>query len=128
MKIGDKIRDRRKKAKLTQEDIARLLDVDRVTVSKYESGAIDIPLSRLEKMAEALEVSIVELLDVDDNFPVTLRYEAKKPTGDGEQKRSSPDELQLTEGETALIQLFRKVPQDKQRIVIEMIRAALSTE
>ena len=42
-----------------------------------------------------------------------------------EQKEISPDELQLTEGEKALIKLLRRVPAAEQPIVIEKILTAL---
>ena len=43
-------------------------------------------------------------------------------------KSNSPDKLALTEGEQVLLDLFKKVPEDKQKIVLEMIRAALRTQ
>ena len=42
-----------------------------------------------------------------------------------EDKKISPDELQLTEGEKALIKLLRRVPAAEQPIVIEKILSAL---
>ena len=44
--------------------------------------------------------------------------------GDEETKKS-PAEPMLNEGEKMLIDLFRKVPEDRQQLVIQMIRAAL---
>lgn len=41
---------------------------------------------------------------------------------------NSPTELQLSEGEKMLIDLFRQVPEDKQQLVLQMIRAALKTK
>lgn len=37
----------------------------------------------------------------------------------------SPSEIVLTEGEEKLIELFRKVPDDKQQLVLQMIETAL---
>lgn len=37
----------------------------------------------------------------------------------------SPDKLELTEGERMLLDLFNQIPEDKQQLAIEMIRAAL---
>ena len=45
-----------------------------------------------------------------------------------EQKENSPSELQLTEGEKALIKLLRRVPAAEQPIVVEKILAALDTQ
>jgi len=45
-----------------------------------------------------------------------------------EEESYSPGQVQLTEGEKTLLDLFRKVPEDKQAMVIQMIRAALETK
>jgi transcriptional regulator with XRE-family HTH domain len=44
-----------------------------------------------------------------------------------EDKKISPDELSLTEGERDVLELFRAIPEDQQPVVLAMIRAALST-
>ena len=40
----------------------------------------------------------------------------------------SPSEPQLTEGEKVLLDLFNRVPKDKQQLVLQMIRAALGSQ
>ena len=40
-------------------------------------------------------------------------------------KNSSPEEIKLSEGEQLLLELFRKIPEDKQGLVLQMIRVAL---
>ncbi len=40
----------------------------------------------------------------------------------------SPSEPQLTEGEKVLLDLFNRVPADKQQLVLQMIRAALGSQ
>ena len=40
----------------------------------------------------------------------------------------SPSEPQLTEGEKSLLDLFNRVPEDKQQMVLQMIRAALGSQ
>ena len=42
-------------------------------------------------------------------------------------EKSSPSELELTEGERELLELFREVPEDQQPVVLAMIRAAISS-
>ena len=41
---------------------------------------------------------------------------------------NSPAEPQLTEGEKVLLDLFNRVPEDKQQLVLQMIRAALGSQ
>lgn len=44
-----------------------------------------------------------------------------------EEKKKSPEEPKLTEGEKMLLDLFNRVPSDKQELVLQMIRVALDT-
>ena len=44
------------------------------------------------------------------------------------EKSNSPDKLALTEGAQVLVDLFNRVPEDKQKMVLEMIRAALGNQ
>lgn len=43
------LKDARKKAGLTQEELARILGVSHVTISKYESGTITLPVNQAKK-------------------------------------------------------------------------------
>lgn len=43
------------------------------------------------------------------------------------EEKSPPEEPKLSEGEKALIELFRRVPEDQQELVLGMIRAALGS-
>ena len=53
--IGGQIKAERNRARMTQEELAKKLGVNRATLSKYESGAIDPPASAIEKMAQILK-------------------------------------------------------------------------
>jgi hypothetical protein len=43
-------------------------------------------------------------------------------------KKTSPSESDLSEGEQILLDLFRRVPEDKQELVLQMIRVALGNQ
>ena len=43
------------------------------------------------------------------------------------EKGYSPSEPKLTEGEKVLLDLFNRVPEDQQQLVLQMIRAALGS-
>lgn len=45
-----------------------------------------------------------------------------------EEEKNTPDKLQLSEGEEILLNLFRQIPEDKQQLVLQMIRAALGSQ
>jgi hypothetical protein len=42
-----------------------------------------------------------------------------------QEKPNSPDETNLTEGERMLLELFRQIPEEKQQMALQMLRAAL---
>lgn len=60
--IGKKIRHIRKEKKITQKQLADSLGVHESSITKYEKGTTDIPLSKIKKIAEALEVSPFEIM------------------------------------------------------------------
>ena len=45
-----------------------------------------------------------------------------------DQKESSPSEPVLTEGEKAILELFNRIPEDQQKLVLQMIRAAVGNQ
>jgi len=58
MTKGDRIRELRESKGLTQEELAKLLNTKRQTISKYEKGIVtNIPSDRLEEIAEILDSS-----------------------------------------------------------------------
>lgn len=44
-----------------------------------------------------------------------------------EDKKDSPNDLPITEGEKMLLNLFRKIPESDQEMVLQMIRVALGS-
>lgn len=54
--IGDNIKELRKMRKLTQKELAKIIDKTERTIQKYESGDIEPPVSVLEIISEKLNV------------------------------------------------------------------------
>jgi transcriptional regulator with XRE-family HTH domain len=108
--VGDNILRMRKQLGLTQEELAtRMGYKSKSTINKIELGINDIPQSKIVQFAEVLGTTPAVLMGWDE-------------------KENSPVEPQLNEGEKMLLELFRLVPEDKQQMVLEMIRAALKTK
>jgi transcriptional regulator with XRE-family HTH domain len=58
MKIGDRIKMRRKELKMTADDLANKLGKNRATIYRYESSEIEnMPIDIIKPLAEALRVS-----------------------------------------------------------------------
>lgn len=67
MTVGDRIRIRRHELGMTMEELANILGVQRWTVNKYEKDQIDMKLSTIKALHDALNISYIDLLDDDDS-------------------------------------------------------------
>ncbi|MDR2834217.1 MAG: helix-turn-helix transcriptional regulator [Streptococcaceae bacterium] len=66
------------------EQLAKILEIARPTVSRYELGAREPSLEMIEKIANALEISMFELIEeekgksMSEKYAITLRKEVLK--------------------------------------------------
>ena len=110
--VGENILRMRKKLEWTQEELALKMGYkSKSTINKIELGINDIPQSKIVKFAEVLGTTPAYLMGWSE--------EASAPT---------PETMELSEGEQMLIDLFRRVPEDSQQLVLQMIRAALGSQ
>lgn len=102
---------------MKQNELCKLANVPKSSLSLYLSGAYEPKQDRVYDMAKALNVNEAWLMGYD--VPMERK---KNPSPD---KVAEPD---LTEGEKMLLDLFRRVPEDKQELVLQMIRVALGNQ
>lgn len=62
-----RIRDLREDNDLTQETLAKILNVKQTTYSKYELGKINVPVESLIKLAAFYKTSVDYLIGVTDD-------------------------------------------------------------
>jgi transcriptional regulator with XRE-family HTH domain len=62
-----RIRDLREDKDLSQEQLAKLLNVSQTTYSRYETGKIDIPSQSLIKLAQYYSTSVDYLLNLTNS-------------------------------------------------------------
>lgn len=72
------------------------------------------------KMGRQTGVSAANAKKIAAYFGVTVGYLLGE-----EETKKSPAEPMLNEGEKMLLDLFRQIPEDRQQVVIAMIKAAL---
>lgn len=61
------IKTRRTQLRITQKELGERLGVGRVVVTEIEAGRNDITLSRLCRVADALDISLAELVAMADS-------------------------------------------------------------
>ena len=62
-----RIRDLREDHDLTQEQVAQILCVKQATYSRYESGAINVPVDVLIKLASFYQTSVYYILGLTND-------------------------------------------------------------
>lgn len=65
--IGEEIKKARKIAGISQAELGALVGVTDRTISRYESGQIKVPEKTLEKIADALNVTLIPTHVIDVN-------------------------------------------------------------
>jgi transcriptional regulator with XRE-family HTH domain len=90
--VGKNIRTLRHQRGWSQEDIANRLGISIPAFSKIETGVTDINLSRLEQIANIFEITVAQILSVEegevDLTPSNLSI-AQKKLGDRESEIAS---------------------------------------
>ena len=107
---GQRISTALKMRDMRQSELCKLANVPKSSLSLYLSGAYEPKQDRIYAMAKALNVSEAWLMGYD--VPI-------------DREKNPPEEPKLSEGEIMLLDLFRLVPEEKQRLVLDMIRVAL---
>ena len=72
--IGAAVRSARVARGVTQDDLARLLGVDRVTVSRYEGGKRTLPAPALVRIATYLQIPVGHLTPGTQPPPMEVEH------------------------------------------------------
>ncbi|KAB4603745.1 helix-turn-helix domain-containing protein [Lawsonibacter faecis] len=89
IKVGERIKNAREKAGLTQEKFAELLSLSAKNISAIERGAVGISLTTLQKICETLSISSDRILfeSPDENSEAELLA--------GRMKRLAPEQFKI---------------------------------
>lgn len=98
----ERIKSLIEKSGLSYQELEKTTGIKKSSLQRYASGTtLKIPLDVIEKLSKAFNVSQEYLMGWED-------------------KKSTPDNL--TEGEELLLNLFRQIPEDQQKVFLEMGR------
>jgi transcriptional regulator with XRE-family HTH domain len=96
---------------MKQYELCKRANIPKSSLSLYLQGAYLPKQDRIYDLAMVLNVSEAWLMGYD--VPMEKKSEV------------SPTRQELSEGEQMLLDLFNRVPEDQQKLVLQMIRAAL---
>lgn len=102
IRLGLKIRG------MKQADLCQVTKIPKSAISQYISGAFEPKQDRIYLISKALNVSEAWLMGYD----VPMERVNKTPI----------EESQLSEGEKLLLDLFRQIPPEQQKVFLEMGR------
>ena len=94
----------------SRQDLSKVLGVSYFTISDWVNGKKYPRMDKVEMLATYFGVLKSDLIE-EKGMNKTL-----------------PQVHTLTEGETMLLELFRQIPQDAQKMYLEVLRAALKNQ
>ena len=100
---------------MKQVDLAKATGLSKGGISNYVLGRYKPKADIINKLADALHCSEKWLWGYD----VPMEQEEKLPYD---------EHMELSEGEKTLLNLFSCIPEDKQNLVLQMIRVALGSQ
>ena len=95
---------------ISRQDLSKILDVSYFTISDWVNGKKYPRMDKVEMLADYFGVLKSDLIE-------------EKGTNE-----PLPQVQQLTEGETALLEMFRQIPEDAQKMYLEVLRASLKNQ
>lgn len=107
---SERIKSEMLRNSLTLVEIEQRTGIKKSSMQRYVSGETGkIPMSAIEKLAKLFGVPATYLMGWD-------------------QKKDSPSEPQLTEGEKKVLELFRRIPEERQGYALEVLETLLKMQ
>ena len=94
---------------VSRQDLSNVLGVSYFTISDWVNGKKYPRMDKVEMLADYFHVLKSDLIE-------------EKGT------KAIPQVQTLTEGETMLLELFRQIPEDAQKMYLEVLRASLKNQ
>ena len=108
MSVGQRIKAAREQKNLTLDEVAKRCETTKQTIFKYENEIVtNIPYDKIVLLSKALDVTPSYLFGWEEKYP---------------------REPQLTEVEKLMLELFRRIPEDKQSEALDLLRVALKMQ
>lgn len=119
-RIAEKIRKLREVKGLKQESMAKRMGLTTNGYGKIERGESSITLDRLEQIAQVLEVSMLDILQFDDNFVYNITTMNNSATN------GIVNNYSLTEAERTLlmnqIEAMQRLIDNQNKLIESLVR------
>ena len=122
------MREVRKAAGKSQEELAEAIGVNRATISKYETGVIDPPLAQIVQIALFLDMDFGDLLDGEAYHLYKAHQSGFEAGRQAEQINNAaprsvfePDGYSFSEVELSLIRTFSQLNDEGQQKAVERV-------
>lgn len=110
MKFSAILKHLREEKGINQTSLANAIGVSRSTIGMYEAGLREPDFETME--------AIADFFNVDMNYLHGIQADPRHIT-------SSPGVGGLTEGEEQVLELFRRIPEDRQKEALDLLELAL---
>lgn len=120
MKVNEKIKHLRQNQGLSQEEIAKQLDMSANGYGGIERGEVDIKLSRLEQLSELFGVELNELLNLSDYAVFNLI------TDTATQNAGTLNHFNINSESSENVQLKHDL--EKSQLIIEKLEAKVASQ
>lgn len=118
--VGRRLKARRRLLGLTQERLAKAVDIRFQQIQKYESGVNRISASRLWTLAKALDVSVAYFFDGMNGSEPKLEFDVNGEFGFAE----APAAEILDEKETIdLVRYYYQLNEEPRRRLLDLAKA-----
>lgn len=115
--LADNLRKIRKEHKLTQQNIADVLGIDRTTYTSYETGTSTPSPATLYKLSKIYNVSIGYIMGVEENFPTPKKKNTRTHVSSGNDVITM-----LKKDEKELLMCYRVADEKSKQIILDYIK------
>ena len=118
MTTGERIKQRRMELQWSLRELAKRMGyANQSTISRIESGTIDIPQSKVVKFAEVMGTTVAYLMGWDEEIQ-------KDPVGTAERHF----EILMDEDFVGMFDEFRSLDASKRKIVMDLVHSLAETK
>ena len=105
----------------SRRDLSDDLGISYFTITAWTKGTKYPRMDKVEMLANYFGVRKSDLIEETDMPTIDLQLFGSK-------SKETPQPPALTEGEELLLELFRQIPEDAQKMYLEVLRASLKNQ